>query len=300
MSKIYLTWDKLFTVVEFPLHNNGVICWFNSLVQFLLGISNLSKKLILHKRNLHNNKFAMSYINLIEKTLSYADPEFDNNEDIMKNGMEVFDNFILQLKNMGKDVKLYGQECTNEAFTMFIDAFKSQPIDQLFSCSYSRSIICNKCNAINYYKRDDSFIIGITSEEPLDNYDKLMSWISKNYSQAEGVECLSCHQKMNSTWCDTLKKVGEVIILMFPSYYSKKCLYYPDELIFNPHAESKKLHFKVVSNIEHVGSANSGHYWSNSIRSMNSVMKLNDSRISPGDLKHNENVYMVAYAMITK
>ena len=111
--------------------------------------------------------------------------------------------------------------------------------------------------------------------------------------------CPNCDIKGNQIKMAKLAMVPEVIVLLFKKYQKigsksvavKKDINFPHELQFN----NGKMKYKIVSQCEHSGGINGGHYWALSKR-RNNITYLNDtSCTNTEDFASSSSTYMVFY-----
>jgi hypothetical protein len=68
--------------------------------------------------------------------------------------------FLAQLRARGFQLNMgFGQECVDEAFTLFIDMFSCPKLERLFSNVYELVITCNNCKKKVSAIRDKSYRI---------------------------------------------------------------------------------------------------------------------------------------------
>ena len=72
MSSSLIKYDNKFIPLAFGLHNSGVICYFNTLLQSLMSCSSVNQYFLIHEHvfKQKNNTLALLYIDLLKKNLN--------------------------------------------------------------------------------------------------------------------------------------------------------------------------------------------------------------------------------------
>ena len=96
----------------------------------------------------------------------------------------------------------------------------------------------------------------------------MKNYIKRHVNIPEDYKCDSCQNEnknikgrvqRNVLQVYSLARLSEVIILVFNKYDHKRMKYFPQALDFK--GVNGTLHYEVVSQIEHSGGRNGGHYW---------------------------------------
>lgn len=291
----YIYYDAAYVPSSFGMHNTGVICWCNSLIQVLLGMSSMNQILLESENELQNNAFAREYINLLKHTLPHGSPSVSDNFDLANASSLILSAFKKQLKirnftlNMGDS-----QECCDEAFTLFVDMFGCPKLEKLFSNVYEMIIVCNNCSQKVSAIRDKSYRIQLFTKVELKNQNKFCTYLRVHPSECDYYKC-DCGGIMTKFYrTERLKMLREIVILIFNKYQNKDNRWFPSELVFDSKSGQQKLKYKIVGKIEHSGNYQSGHYWAQSLRN-DDWQCLNDSSVAPGNELPTTSTFMVAY-----
>src|SRR4051812_29588447 len=137
----YAYYDPALVPAPFGLTNGGATCWFNSLIQFLLGLPALSSFMLDQSQEFSAaNMFADSYYQLVSAAI--ATPANDQNPVVGETPAfpsigYLLGLFIASVKRRNPNFTLgYSQECVNEAYIAMIDVFNHPGIERLFTVMY--------------------------------------------------------------------------------------------------------------------------------------------------------------------
>lgn len=290
----YVYYNQEYIPESFGLQNTGAICWCNSILQALLSCSALNKILLDCEADLMNNTFACEYIRLLKAIV----PNKDKSEDLIKFASasnNILIGFVKQLKNKGLTFRIGStQECTDEAFTLFIDMFDHPKVSQLFSNVYELFITCKTCGKNVSQIRDKSYKINLFSEKKLTNQADFCTYIRIHPSELDYYKCEHCGNVMINLYrIEKLKMLREIVVITFNKYHSKENKWFPKELEFGAKGGGK-LKYKLVGQIEHSGGMSGGHYYSNCLRG-EKWKCFNDSYVGDSELGPTPLTYMVLY-----
>jgi ubiquitin C-terminal hydrolase len=269
-------YDNKFIPPASGLKNTGVICYFNSLLQGLLSCSSLNKYVIEHKTQ---NNVVSSYREILNKAF--------NNENYSNLSPKLWKSFI-QICNNHKFGR--GQEDASEGLTLLLDSMNNPEIDRLFEHRYQIITSCNNCNQTCSNQIDESFMIEIYESEIKNT--NLNDYIISHNVEIDGYKCNFCNS-VNTIQNKKLSMLPEIIIVLFKKYDKKWNHNFPEILTFN--SIYGKMGYKLVSQTEHSGGRNGGHYWSHSLRN-NGIYNLNDTSCSKvNSFQKNNETYLLWY-----
>lgn len=290
----YCYYNIEFVPKPFGFNNTGAICWFNSLTQIMLGLSSMNKTLLECENELTSNVFAMEYIKILKSTLGRNPSEFPNNTSQMS--IALLQAMFNRAKQTSKRINLgMGQECADEAFTTFIDLLGCPLAERLFCNIYDLSIECTACRKKVSSTRDKSYRISMFTNVKIETQDKFCAWIKSHPSECDYYAC-ECGNKMSKFFrAEKLKRLSEILIIVFNKFQRKDIRWFPRELEFNA-VKGGKIRYNLVGKIEHSGSMSGGHYWAHSYRG--DWNRLNDSSVSVGDCNPTGETFMIAYHMV--
>lgn len=281
----YITYDAALVPAPFGLQNNGVICWGNSTLQFLMGMPALTRVLLDNETEFAANPFARAYIALLKAALAGH-----------ATGGESFEIIKLLIAQVRKSGMLgYGQECADEAFTAAITAFGSQRVERLFQMAYEYTIICAACKK-SMNSRDTMFRLVIHGgRNEAANKKWFSDYLKAHISIAHDVACDCGQRAPMAQKLERLKLISEIIVITLNKFFTKDLKWYPEELEF-PRVGGGSLRYRLIGKIEHSGTQLGGHYWAHSVRG--DWKRLNDTGVGVGDPTPTAETFMIAYHMV--
>lgn len=198
----YRLYSPEYVSSPFGLNNNGAICWFNSVVQFLLGIPQLSAVLLENREELAHNELAAECVRTLDGLL----PNSTDMEPIIpahfagvsgrlltamiKGGVTGVNGPTGHTGQTGPNVSStihtghvgglsslgYGQQCAAEGFTTFIESLRSTEVDNLFCNAYKQIIICRQCKKEVSSVRDTANRINVPPTKNFATADEQSTW----------------------------------------------------------------------------------------------------------------------------
>jgi len=327
-------YDNLLIPEPFGLINTVAICYFNSFLQTLCSCSAFTATVLENKEYLLKTMTGKSIYNYVCKyklRCSKSDnsesdnPEGDNSErdnpesdNIAFSTMEVLKALKFDLKERRPKINFgYGQESAHEVFVLLLDMMEpadpetenfpllssiNSPITKLFLHKCEWSLYCISCKKTISKKIDYGVIFDMhhidtyngKKNTPLD-FSKL---IKQHISSVEGYKCPTC---ASESICRiyNLKRIPEIVFCSFNIYYhaNRQVRYFPPHLEFKTNNEDDTYIFKLISQIEHSGSLNGGHYWVKCLRN-GGIYELNDMGVSPSIFQSTPYTYMVVYHVV--
>jgi ubiquitin C-terminal hydrolase len=207
-----------------------------------------------------------------------------------------------------------GQESAHEVFILLLDMMEpvssdteycpllssiGSPITKLFLHKCEWDLFCSGCKKSISKKVDYGVIFDMHhidwysgEKNTPGSFSKL---IKQHISQVDGSVCPHCS---GTEICRiyNLKRIPEIVFCSFNVYYqqNRQVRYFPPYLEFNTFKSEGVYTFKLVSQIEHSGTLNGGHYWAKCLRN-NGVYELNDMCISPTTFQSTPHTYIVVY-----
>lgn len=268
--------------------NKGVICHFNSLIQSILSCTSVVNFLI---KNEHKEN-----VKVITKLI-----------DILK--MQVCDKYIntypllsvLSSDNYGKR-----QEDASEGFLLLTDNKLNKYFRHTYKintyCSNCRRVVCSNTNIEQFItipplekKRNGNieYLYNEHSQE-LIGKDTSLSPLNRYITQTKVLTDRKCPSCKNKSCVDIyqLETLSEVLVLLFKKYSKKNIIEFPPVMTFK--TKTGNIYYKLVSQIEHKGWRNSGHYYTTCLRK-EGYMNIDDLNIRPSVPRATPNTYMVFY-----
>lgn len=289
----HIIYDEKLELSPSGLHNTGVICYFNSLLQGLFSCTSLTHLMTTNSDVINRNNLTKTYSMVLKQFLNDKQTGSKSTTNA-KYSPIIWNAFMAQLKKTKKYARFgRGQEDASEGLTLLLDAFESPEVDRLFEHRYILNTICNLCNNLSGKQIDEAFICEVHKLELKDV--SLMDHIKGHRPMIDdNYKCTKCHLKGDKRQIRILAMVPEVFLVQFKKYDRKWNMEFPQYLSFN----NGDLKYKLVSQTEHSGSQRGGHYWSRSLRSVESnskVMELNDMGVKPAMFQPTPNTYMAWY-----
>jgi len=298
-SKIHTL--KVYDATKIPdmvgLHNTGVICYFNSLMQALLSCSSFNSYVLDHKDEFDalahsddKNAVGKIYGELLAGITSNKEkkePKELKDQVLKKLNIVTVAPLLKELisvrRNMGTFDNLYHdrQEGVHDGLTQFLDTMGGD-IDSLFKVRYKMEITCHSCKTTHAGPEEPPcYMIHLFESDPLlqdslTTKASVESYIMRHYIPTDGdYKCNTCKAQnkylegqlveCNNMQVYKLARLSEIIILVFQQYFEKKETYFPPTLDFK--SNNGMLHYKVVAQIEHFGvNRHSGHYTARCMR----------------------------------
>lgn len=297
-----------FTLQPIGLDNIGFTCYFNSLIQALLSCTSFVEAIIDLGPSSKDPMILVLY-HLISsiKLLEQSNDEQKNQirQDLLKLGPVCWKIFMKKLREKMPDIGKYfiGQQCAAEAFSLLLEIFDNyRSIQTLFMYRRINKIYCPDCKQTfsTISEIGNIFEIDIHLDEKFDLNSILLKQIE---SIDENCICSKCNIKSNKIKSSNLVMIPEILFVMCKKYkYENNRGKKIESLVNFPHeikfpGKDEQLVYRAVSQIQHSGSLNSGHYWTNCQRS-DGWYCLNDSHISKNKYEPDIYTYIVVYHVI--
>lgn len=250
------------------LKNINSICYLNALIQSLLSCKKFIEAIKNNKDKFMNetNVIGLLFYNIINKM---------ENEIIIDT-----DNYIMSLK-----LNFFGENCSHEALTFIIDKLH---FEKLFNIKFEKTIYCTNCDEITHQKIDtcamyEYFTNSDDSNESFTNViNRQIETINNDY------KCDICKEKKKHIFLHDLILSGDIFVIIFNQYNEKKEINYEKKINLSTGV------YELVAKINHIGNANSGHYWM--VRyTNNKTIAINDMQIMDINDNNSSNTYMLFY-----
>lgn len=291
----------------FGFNNTGVICYFNSFLQTLVGCSAFTTSVLSNSDYLKCTTTGTAVLDFV--TSYVVDSISINRSDKMafKSSM-VLKALVSDLAARRPNVRFGGgQESASEALIHLLDmiepprAVGQNPITNLFKHRFSCELHCDNCNnkivssTIDYAVNFNLFDEKMFEQQDVASFSKA---ICSHKSKTEDYLCPSCLKKTTAIRVYDLIMIPEIIFCMFNLYGEvRRARYFPETLEF-PAIKGGKLIYKIVGQIEHAGSLSGGHYWAHGLRAGDRVYRLNDTSVSLSAFVPSANTYIVVYHFV--
>lgn len=312
----------------FGFTNNGATCYFNAMLQSLLSCTSFTQELIQgnDRGEYTKNPVTNKLIELIELAISVNEIDINSMDANTKinsitnllgeYGPRIWKEMVMFLckkKNMSISDFMVGQQCAREGFHCLMDTMENfGHIQNIFLHRYKNMIRCFDCNK---WVSNVESMYSLFEVQPDLKTEQLARFRKFDTDQSRDMneflkkqtgyidkfyvcpECKKCGEKYNVNY---LVMVPEVLVVLSKKYTANGKLdihtEFPKKLTFNGN-NNNKFTYEAVSQIEHSGGLNGGHYWSIS-RRKNGWYNLNDNNISKSEFSPTKNTYIVFYHLV--
>jgi ubiquitin C-terminal hydrolase len=287
----YCFYDASYSPMPNGMENTGIICWCNSLIQVMLGFTSLNQYLIKNKETMKKNVFAKEYINLVEISLGITEGSMWNSSH------KILVAFEKEMRKRNSRI-IFGnmQECTHEAFILFLDIFNNEGIKRLFRSDYEMAINCNNCGKKTFYTRDHALNIDYFNRDydAIQTHNDFVKYLKAEISFMSEFACKYCeYTETKVPYLIKLKKLREIIIIIFDKFHRKRHAFFPEEMKIKS-TDNSYLIYKLIGKINHNGTMNSGHYYAHCFR-REQWFCINDTAVNNGTSTPENNTFLVAY-----
>lgn len=311
-------YDSRLTPKPFGLHNPGVLCWVNSLIQCMLSLPAFNKFLLDHKNKFISERNALG-LHLLELLRGVGSVGSVGSSERIAVELARKQYLALgQQQDAHEGYQLLLNCIINDTHHDPID-IRANSLEEQFHIRHDTIISCKNCKSKRVVQHENNagepptIFIDIPYRDPhhgrIDTQEKVQSYINNRSEFREGHRCETCDAVntkderviVTSTVLRRLSSVITVVFKNYPQYTrtgSKLKHYFPQELEFNAKGNAL-LVYRPVAKIEHLGSESGGHYFAVCERHSRQY-KMNDSLTTPVDavITPTENTYMVFYHLM--
>lgn len=301
-------YDKKYEIEPFGLQNMGATCYFNAMLQSLLSCTSFMGTIQINEKNSDYNKHPVTK-NILEM-MGHAKA----GRNISHASMVLWKAMVKFLcRNRGVDIRefILGQQCAREGYHHLLDSLDSfREIQRLFLHRYKTMVWCAKCSdwvstkecVYNLFEVQPDLKSETTEEfrSLIDVHvekNKMNRFLELQRGYVTDFTCPKCKDKENKFNINMLVMAPEILVVLSKKYTTGQKLdvytEFPETMTFNKNS-CKPLVYSAVSQIEHSGALNGGHYWSISKRKGGWYM-FNDTHVAPSRFKPTINTYMVFY-----
>lgn len=296
-----ITYESGEIALLYGFDNLGNTCWFNALIQLLLGLPTLNKIILSLQHREKYNILAKTYISFVHQTVE----GYFTHMGIKP----LYTEFMCII-----DHKLTNKFNTNiqndiiEGLLLFIEALNIDEVTSLFNTRYISQSTCNKCNLISRVSKDPEILTMYYHEYNLNTAEKFNNWIRVHPSNIDNHNCYNCNSNLYDI--EYIHQLREVILVGLSRFeYNKQTSQSKerkntvpchDQISFPANNGNTTLIYKLVgvcvnssSNLEY------GHYTTFSRRG-NEWLHFNDAHtiksMSPDS--YYPNAYLYAYHLV--
>jgi ubiquitin C-terminal hydrolase len=226
--------NKLVEIPALGFYNTGNICYFNALLQCLLGSKYFQKESI----NI-NEKFKEFYVNIKPKVVCNGSQCYlEAPEERNKRWDKYFSTKLLN------DMHEYqGNQSASEYFLKLIDYLN---LDSLFTCDYSITRKCSNC--FNIVKSKDKSSVCLINDS--------LNEFFESEDIVDNVICDKCKNKTHVIQSRLIQNISPVVVICLNKYYAKKSIIYGQSFQVN------NINYKLIGVVLHKGVLGAGHYLS--------------------------------------
>lgn len=282
--------------------NMGATCYFNAVLQSLLSCTSFIELCVAEEKS---NNDVLNNIKLLINLLKNNTPS-----DYMS--PKIWKSMVLhkcKTHNINPRHYMVGQQCAREGFHLLMESLDEfSELQDLFIHRYKSSIYCTDCKQFVSHAESIYSVFEVQANLKTEQLEKfkhanlskndMNTFLSQQHGYVDkGYKCPKCGELNEKYRIDTLVMVPEILVVLSKKYDANKKINvhtdFPERLTFN--GTDGKLNYMAVSQIEHSGGLNGGHYWAISKRG-DSWYCLNDTRVTEADgFKPTINTYMVFY-----
>jgi ubiquitin C-terminal hydrolase len=283
--------QQAYTTGIFGLNNTGTLCYLNSLVQSLAACPSFVKTILDHEDEFKANPDKLGW-ELMQIFNKYRAP------GSVGNGVRIKTDTTTQvLQALQKNRKANGhitnlgtntQEDVFEGLKFIVEAldtcFDKPTFQNLFDVRYRQTIRCCNCGDTRDVDRSAcpaEIMINMSESDPmlqnsLDTRDDVEKYINLHMHYPDDYRCEKCPTKN----CDDVRKiqqfyslarVSSILILSFHDNQqrlinktTKQTRFFPNQIQIK--GIDKTLNYRVVAQIEQMGSLGGGHYTAKCLR----------------------------------
>lgn len=290
-------------VPSFGFKNFGNTCYFNSLLQCIINCKFIMEYLV--NENKPSNELQTYFKNQFVKFIKTYN---DENDTKFKNEISSFSFEVLKFLCKKYNRNINQQQSTCEFFLYLIEELG---IEHFFKIKHKIDIHCRNCRNIST-SFDESFHFEMF-EQNIDKIDINDFIYSTNI--LDDYKCGNCKTVSKAIYEKTAVNISKYFVLILNKYFNKENISFPNEFdlfvknmnnasldntsqnIIKIHDKPDKCMWKNISQIEHYGNVNSGHYIALCKR-LDSIIKIDDEKVfldEHDDLYSTKNTYMIFY-----
>jgi len=286
------------------LENTGATCYFNSLLQALVGCSALGERTEKHAAFLGKTATGAAVLDFFRASAGTGPVGGHSNRILQAlkgdleerrpkvrfgNGQESASEALVHLLDMMEPAK--GSAAPQADDRNAIPQSLDSPVTELFTHAIDCSIRCHACKKTVSVRRDYGVSINLfhlvdakkRPSTPREFADTLL----RNKTEVS-YRCPECGKGTSGTRTYDLRLVPEIIVASLNRYDgpfghgNRDAVYFPESFTLPSHLPGQSMTYRLVAQVEHSGTLSGGHYWARALRADGKVWTLNDMSVSPG------------------
>jgi ubiquitin C-terminal hydrolase len=286
-----VSFDEKFLGGIFALHNNGNLCYMNSLIQALMSCPSFNHRILGQ-----GSPLAKTYSALLRasrhKTRQLGTYSTANILRLLHQQR--------QSQGLQNNLWLGRQEDAHEGLVLLLDSLGGG-LDSLFHVRHQSRIHCQSCgHNVDKYNPPE-IMITLFDEISLADPQK---YISRHRQPLPDYKCDRCGVRGATVQFLRLARLSEIIVVVFNKYDKKEIKQFPPTLQFR--AKSGPLIYHVVAQVEHYGTMVGGHYNARCMRKIPANVRCSGPfgsiifddevvKYSPAGFVPTNNTYLVFY-----
>lgn len=301
----------------FGLNNTGVICYMNAFLQSIASCPYMTQLALTAegKEYLKRTRTGSAYLDYVQAFSTggvnpSVGPMSANILQALRTDLQTRQNKV----NFGR-----GQESASEALILFLDMIEPDltpeektvgvkcPFTCLFQMRHRCHIYCPNCEKNVSSTADNSVMLNLFGDQSGSTPEEFANHVRKQQSVVTDYQCEQCNKKIDADRLYYLSLAPEIIYCSFNVYgvtdkmrsQPRTSHYFPENFDL-PGIGGSKRRYRLMSQIEHSGGLNGGHYWARALRRSNeglSVSMLNDNSASPSRFENTSGTYIIVYCL---
>ena len=264
--------NSSFLPSTFGLENPGVLCYLNSLTQCLMSCTSFNEYLLANAEKYAGNEIVQAYLTIFRENLTLGKSNKSSTQNLL--------NALISARRKSMYSLHHGQqEDLQEGLTLLLDSIGNK-VENLFNVRYSCKIKCFACKNISTpgsdnYIEPPELMIDLSEQDPitgksLNSQKAIQEYIMNNAYVPKDYKCEKCgaknvdNEKPKIVQIYNLKRLSEIIVVIFKKYTKKENRYFPEELEFP--STNGPIKYRVIAQAEHYGGMGGGHYVAKGIR----------------------------------
>lgn len=289
----YYCYDSAKGLPIFGLHNNGHMCWWNSMLQMFLSCPAFIRILYETRDETYNKSLLSKYL-LDNINALYS------GETLPQLSQILFRSFIIETRRRKLTIASDAQEGVANGIYVFLNALGCDYIYKILNNRYEMVVRCPECKSSVSKTVDKSPTINMyaLNYDPITTKGAFENWLLAHTTSLDSYRCEKC-KSICPHRLEILTTIREVITIIFREKSATR--WYP-EFIDLPSLDDNMLRYKLIATIEHSGqlSANyqsGGHYWARAYRN-GKWMLYNDTTVEPCNHEPTPQTHAVMYHLM--